>query len=60
MSYDDEYDFEAEEVPLDDVTEDEEEKPRKKKQRRRIEEDSEEEVAHGQAGVPWFTGRRGG
>lgn len=38
MSYDDEYDFEADEVLDKDITEDEEEedKPRKKKQRRRI------------------------
>lgn len=46
MSYDDEYDFEADEVVDKDVTEDEEEeeKPRKKKQKRRIEDD-EPEVA---------------
>lgn len=46
MSYDDEYDFEAEEVPLDDVTEDEEEKPRRKKAKVRrapIQDDEEEE-----------------
>lgn len=46
MSYDDEYDFEAEEVPDKDVTEDEEEeeKPRRKKAKtRRIQDDEEEE-----------------
>lgn len=65
MSYDDEYDFEAEEVPLDDVTEDEEEeKPKRKKpkvRRAAIQDDEEEEYkeppakqpASGMEGLAW-------